>query len=394
MIAYLDCFAGASGDMILAALLDAGADVEFIANQISRISDGIEISTEETRRHGIRALQLVIRIEEAPKTRTLAEVTKLIEAAGLDPEIADPAVETFRRLAEAESRIHGSSPADAHFHELEAADTIVDAVGVAAAIRILGIERIYASPVATGSGMISAQHGALPLPAPAALELLKGAPVHSRGVSAELVTPTGAALLAQWATFGDMPEMVVHSIGYGAGSRDLKEIPNLMRVILGEPAEATPTPVDQVVVNANIDDMNPELYEHLMDRLFAAGADDVWIVPAIGKRGRPAQVLSVLSPLASQPAIREVLFTESSTIGLRTIRVQKWALPREWLEVRVAGEKIRVKVARFGDRLVNAAPEFQDCAEAARRSGRPLKEIYALAQSEALRQLNKGPGSD
>jgi hypothetical protein len=191
-----------------------------------------------------------------------------------------------------------------------------------------------------------------------------------------------------------MPEMVVHSIGYGAGSRDLKEIPNLMRVILGEPAEATPTPVDQVVVNANIDDMNPELYEHLMDRLFAAGADDVWIVPAIGKRGRPAQVLSVLSPLACQPAIREVLFTESSTIGLRTIRVQKWALPREWLEVRVAGEKIRVKVARFGDRLVNAAPEFQDCAEAARRSGRPLKEIYALAQSEALRQLNKGPGSD
>ena len=394
MIAYLDCFAGASGDMILGALVDAGADLGVVESQLSCLDVAFEITFSTVQRCGLRACRVDVR--DAPGgasvMRTYADALALLEGAALEPAVASRAASIFGRLARAEARVHGAAPGEVHFHELDGADTVVDVVGAAAAFAAMGVEEVVSSPVATGSGMIPSRHGPLPLPGPAVLELLGGAALYGRALEAELVTPTGAAILAEYASsFGQMPPMTVGAVGYGAGSREL-EIPNVLRVVVGKPGPPAPEGVEDVLVEATIDDMNPELYPFVLERLSAAGAVDGWVVPAIGKGGRPAQIVSVLAPPHAEEAVRATLVAETSTLGVRVSHVRRWMLPRRWVEVRVGGIPVRVKVAQAAGAAglegepVNVAPEYADCAEAARALRRPLKEVYreALTAAAAL----------
>ena len=391
MIAYLDCFSGASGDMILAALIDAGASIAGIEDQLSRLGLPFELTFTTVHRCGLRACKLDVASPEGTWSvmRTYADALRLLEGAGLDPEVAARAASIFGRLARAEAQVHGTTSEEVHFHELDGVDTLVDVVGSAAAFASLGADEVFASPVATGTGVVPSRHGPLPLPAPAVLEILGGGSIYGRSIEAELITPTGAAILAEYASsFGRMPAMTVASVGYGAGTREL-EIPNVLRVVLGEPtstaieASEAPEGVDELVIEATIDDMNAELYPFVLERLTEAGAVDGWVVPVIGKGGRPAQVIQVIAPPHAEAAIREVLVTETSTIGVRATSVRRWMLPRRWIEVQVMGLPVRVKVAMRNGSPVNVAPEYADCAEAARTLGVPLKEVYRAALTAA-----------
>jgi pyridinium-3,5-bisthiocarboxylic acid mononucleotide nickel chelatase len=388
VIAYFDCFAGASGDMILGALIDAGAEVSAIEKSLEAVGIALgQLTVSRVVRLGISGVHVEVGGSSKSAIRTLAEATRLFDGAKLDHQVGRVARGVFERLAAAEARVHGIAPEEVGLHEIDGADTIADVVGSAAALAQLGIDEVVCSPVTTGRGWVGSRHGPLPVPAPAALELLRGAPVAQTDIDAELVTPTGAAILAEIATsFGPMPLMKVASIGYGAGSQELA-IPNLLRVIIGERVEQERPAADAVVISATIDDMNPELYEFVIEKLYAVGADDVWIAPVIGKRGRPAAILNVLATPPLESRVGEVLVTETSTIGLRATSVRKQMLEREWVDVTVEGAPVRVKVARSDGKVANVAPEYADCAEAARKTGVPLKEIFRRATELAHRQL-------
>lgn len=389
MIAYLDCFSGASGDMILAALIDAGADLGAVETQLGALGVPFELTFTTVHRCGLRACKVDISAPDGTWTvmRTYADGLRLLEGADLDPEVAARATSILGRLARAEAHVHGVTPDDVHFHELDGVDTIVDVVGSAAAFASLGAGKVFASPVATGTGVVPTRHGPLPLPAPAVLELLGGASLHGRNIEAELITPTGAAVLAEYvSSFGRMPAMTVSSVGHGAGTREL-EIPNVLRIVLGEPLSGEATGpgegIEDLMVEATVDDMNPELYPYVLERLTAAGAIDAWLVPVIGKAGRPAQVIQVLAPPHAEEAVRDTLIAETSTIGVRASAVRRWMLPRRWVEVAIGGVPVRVKVALREGVAVNVAPEYADCAAAARTLGIPLKEVYRAALTEA-----------
>lgn len=399
MIAYLDCFSGASGDMILAALIDAGADLAMVESQLAALGIPFELTFTTVHRCGLRACKVDISAPDGTWTvmRTYADGLRLVEGADLDPTVALRAASILGRLARAEAKVHGVAVGDVHFHELDGVDTIVDVVGSAAAFASLGAGDVFSSPVATGTGVVPSRHGPLPLPAPAVLELLGGASLYGRTVEAELITPTGAAILAEYATsFGKMPAMTVASVGYGAGSREL-EIPNVIRVVLGEPSGDSAVDraegVGDLMVEATVDDMNPELYPYVLERLTAAGAIDAWVIPVIGKAGRPAQVIQVLAAPHAEDAVRDTLIAETSTIGVRVSGVRRWMLPRRWLEVLVGGVPVRVKVAFRDEVPVNVAPEYADCAAAARTLGLPLKQVYQAALSAAAGRLEGGLGT-
>jgi hypothetical protein len=385
MIGYLDCFSGASGDMVLAAALDAGADLGAVHKQVEAVVGPFDLRLETVYRSGIRASRLVVSPDRNVRVQTYAEACRLLSEAALTHGVAAGALIVLERLIDAEARVHGLERDAVHLHEAAGADTLIDAVGVAAALWTLKVEQLTCSPVVTGHGTVPSEHGILPVPAPAALELLKGAPVVMRDVAAELVTPTGAAIISAFAGgFGVMPPMTVRAVGYGAGERDFDGPPNLVRLILGDPLAGAPEPVAELLVEATIDDMSPELYEYVLERLFDAGASDAWLVPAVGKRGRPATVLTVLAAPEREAAVRAVIVAETSTIGVRATPVRKWMLTREWVTVEVEGHPIRVKIAREAGVVRNAAPEYQDCAAVARATGLPLKTVFqrALQQSQ------------
>jgi pyridinium-3,5-bisthiocarboxylic acid mononucleotide nickel chelatase len=390
-IAYFDCFAGIAGDMTIGALIDAGVPLEAITVPLGKLPiEPFEIEVTRVERLGIAANAVRVRSPETGLFRTYPSTRQILAEAELPPRAKQIAVDAYRRLAEAEAKVHGKDVVHVPFHELGSVDTIVDIVGAAIALDYLGVDTVYASAVATGMGMIRTDHGVYPIPGPAVIELLKNAPIYSRGIPTELVTPTGAAILAATVKeFGDIPPMRIRAVGYGAGTREL-EIPNVLRVLIGEPSEqdAAFGPVPAVVLETNIDDMNPELYEYVLERLFAAGAADAWTTPIVMKRGRPAVTLSVLCGSADESAIRDVLFRETTTLGLRRRPVEKWTLPREILTVEVAEGTVRVKIAKdAAGRVVGAAPEYADCAEVARMSGRALKDVYAEAQAAARSRL-------
>lgn len=384
-ILYFDCIAGISGDMALGALLDAGADLEPIrAGLLTLALEPFDLDVEAVDSGGIGATKVTVRSGAVSVIRTYANIRSLLELAELPLDAKGLAQRIFRRLAEAEAIVHRRELEQVTFHEVGAVDSIVDIVGTALAISSLGVERVFASAVPTGFGMVKTEHGALPIPAPAAVELLRGAPVYSRGVPVELVTPTGAAILAATVEgFGDLPRMRVERVGYGAGSARL-DFPNVIRVLIGEEdREATPeleTPAGaETVLETNVDDLSPELYGYVLERLFAAGAQDAWLTPIVMKKGRPAVTISALVSPQRQEAVRHVLFREAGTLGVRAVSVDKQALEREWLEVSTAHGVVRVKVGRLEGRVVTVAPEFEDCASLARETGRPLREIYEEA---------------
>ncbi|HSI93426.1 MAG TPA: nickel pincer cofactor biosynthesis protein LarC [Jiangellaceae bacterium] len=378
MIGWIDCSAGVSGDMLLAALADAGAPVPVMQAAVdATCPEPVRLRTESVIRGGLRATR--VHVEAPPSTthRTWADVRSLLEQARLAPEVRGLAVAAFARLADAEGTVHGTSPEAVHFHEVGALDAIADVVGVAAGLAALGLDTLHASPVAVGSGTVQTQHGLLPVPAPAVAELLRDVPTYGGGAGVELATPTGAALLCTAvAAFGDQPPMRVRRQAFGAGGRDLTDRPNVVRLLIGEPAGAATT---TVVLEANVDDLDPRLWPVVLTRLLDAGASDAWLVPILMKKGRPGHLLCVLAETDVADRLRTIMFTETTTIGVRETPVVKRALSRDEHRVSVDGEQVRVKTATLDGVVVNAQPEYEDVAAVAAATGRPVKQVMAAA---------------
>lgn len=397
---YLDAFAGISGDMMLGTLVDLGVPVELLRSVAEALSlSEVEIIASKTERKGIAAMKIHVRAPERGIVRTYAHIKSLISKSSLSPEVKKSSLKIFALLAEAESRIHSRSIEQVHFHELGSVDTLVDVAGSAAGLDYLGIDELLCSPLPMGTGMIKTAHGIYPIPAPAVVEILRDVPVYSSGIPTELVTPTGAAIIAAMSSdFCLLPPMRIHAVGYGAGDRDL-EIPNLLRGFLGELEGATRGRARErrLVLSTNIDDMNPELYPYVIEKLFESGAEDVWLYPIQMKKSRPAVTLKVLAPPASEEEVKGVMFSETKTLGVRVNEVYKEYLDREIIEVDTRFGRLRVKVARSKDQVANIAPEYEDCRRAAVKSGVPLKEVYAAAE-EAARALlaaeEGGPGEE
>ena len=385
-IAYFDCFSGVSGDMILGALVDAGLEMERLKVELARLPlSGYTLSAETVRRRGLRGTHVEVGVSEEGVERHLHEIEEIIEGSDLPDEVKARGMAIFRRLAEAEARVHGIPVERVHFHEVGAMDAIVDVVGAVVGLWLLGIEHVYASPVHVGRGTVECAHGTLPVPAPATQELLRGVPIYGRDVDAELVTPTGAAILTTLAErFGAAPPMRVEQVGYGAGSRDLP-LPNLLRVSIGETTEQVEGYEEDVVtvIETNIDDMNPQLYEHVMERLFDAGALDVFLTPIQMKRNRPGVQLSVLVTEERVADVLDILFAETTTIGVRTCPMRRWKLGRERIVVETRYGPVGVKVARRGGTVMNVAPEYRECQRVAEEQGIPLKEMYQAALEAA-----------
>ncbi len=386
---YLDAFAGISGDMMLGSLADLGVPLEAYRSAASKLGlSEVEINASRTERKSIGAVKIHVRAPERGVVRTYAHIKSLIEKSALSRGVKEKSQRIFALIAEAESRIHSRNIDQVHFHELGSADTLVDVAGTAAGLEHLGVEEVLCSPLPMGTGMVKTQHGVLPVPAPAVVEILKDVPVYSSGIPTELVTPTGAAIVAALAAdFCLLPPMRVQAVGYGAGDRDL-DIPNLLRAFLGEREGATRGRARErrLVFSTNIDDMNPELYPYVVEKLFEAGAEDVWLYPIQMKKARPAVTLSVLVPPLREEGIKEVMFAETKTLGMRIFEVDKEYLDREIIQVETPFGLLRVKLARQEGRPVNIAPEYEDCSKAAAASGIPLKDVYAAAE-EAARAL-------
>ena len=388
-ILYFDCIAGISGDMALGALIQAGADADAIRGHLAGLPvEPFEFLVDEVETHGIHAVKVTVRAERSGVVRTYANIRSMLDGADLPEGARAIAQRIFRRLAEAEAVVHHRDIEQVAFHEVGAVDSIVDIVGTALALDQLGVERVFASPVPTGMGMTKTEHGMMPIPAPAVVELLRGAPLFSRNTPFELVTPTGAAILASLVEgYGGLPTTRTGAIGYGAGT-PRQDFPNVLRVLIGDgdptgspssenPAEAGIS--DEVLLETNVDDLNPELYTHVLERLFEAGAQDAWLTPIVMKKGRPAVTISVLCASARAEALRQILFREAGTLGIRWTAVQKQALAREWLEVDTRHGRVRVKIGRLEGRPVTVAPEYEDCAEIARKAGVPARDVYEEA---------------
>jgi uncharacterized protein (TIGR00299 family) protein len=382
-IAYLDCVGGLAGDMLLAALVDAGAELETLRAVPTNLGiEGVDISVDRVERQGIGALHLRIDAAEDHSHRDYRELRGLVDAGDLPERARTRALETFRRLAEVEGAIHGVSPDDVHFHELGSLDALVDVCGVFVLLEELGVERVASSPLPFARGFVSAAHGILPLPAPATLGLLEGAPLVGVETEAELVTPTGAAIVAtvveEW---GSLPPLTLERVGYGAGTRELADRPNVVRVILGDEAGR---PTGRVVLlETNLDDFPPELVPDAIERCFEAGALDVWTVPVQMKKGRPGFVLSVLARPELEGAVSRVLLEETSALGVRVSRLDRYELEREERHVDIEGGSVRVKVGLLDGRVVNLAPEHNDCAALASSTGRSVKSVWAEAFARA-----------
>lgn len=382
-LAYLDCVGGLAGDMLLAALLDAGADVERLRAVPAALGiGGVEIAIERVERQGIGALHLRIEAPHDHEHRDYREIRRIVGGADLPEGVRTRSLEAFARLAEAEGRIHGVPPDDVHFHELGSLDTLVDVCGAFVLLDALGVERVACSPLPFARGFVKAAHGVLPLPAPATLALLEGAQLAGVDTEAELVTPTGAVIAAtvveEW---GGLPPLTLERVGYGAGTKDFPDRPNIVRVVLGT---AAGRPAGRVVLlETNLDDFPAELVPDAAERCFAAGALDVWTVPAQMKKGRPGLVLSALARPDAEAAVARVLLEETSALGVRVSRLDRYELEREERTVEVEGGAVRVKVGLLDGRLVNVAPEHDDCAAVAAATGRAVKSVWAEALARA-----------
>lgn len=384
-VLYFDCFSGASGDMILGALLDAGApedDVRAALDALDIADFGVRF--EETRRAGVRALHALVETDDAGTERRLRDVADLIAHARLNSSVKERALSCFSVLAEAEGRVHGVESEDVLFHEVGALDALVDVVGACAALEHFLPARVVTSPIATGTGTVESAHGRLPLPAPAVVEILRAraATLYERGTE-ELVTPTGAALLVTFTdSFGPFPRMTVDAVGHGAGSRDA-DVPNVVRVLIGESAEAETKPSDAFLIETNLDDLAPEVVPHVIEALLDAGAQDAWITPVIMKKGRPAFTLSVLADPERRADLIDIVYRETGTLGMRVAPIDKLALDRKWLSVEVEGHTVRVKLGMKDGEITSMAPEHEDARRVARATGLPLKEVYARALEAA-----------
>ena len=393
-ILYYDCFAGISGDMNLGAMVDLGVPLECLRAKLGRLTlHGYHLAARQEKRCGLRGTKLDV-VQEHPAQaqphRRLADIESIIGSSSLSDQVKDRSLRIFRALATAEAQVHGSDVQDVHFHEVGGLDTIVDIVGAAICREFLDVERVYCSPVELGGGIVRSAHGPLPVPAPATLELLRCTPVRYGLVACEMTTPTGAAILA--GTVDEFTERMVCrplKIGCGLGSREL-EIPNMLRVVLGEkPAAAQERgweTEEAVLLACNIDDMNPELYDFVMELLFAAGAQDVFLTPVIMKKSRPAVVLNVLCHPSDQEGIAEIIFRQTSTIGVRIQPLTKAVLRRDTVTVATTFGEVAIKRVYLGERLLRSKPEYEDCKRLAKAHGVPIVEIYREAKAAGAGQ--------
>lgn len=411
MIAYFDCSSGISGDMILGALVDAGLSPQKLEKSLSCLPvKGYMLSVKKVKRAGFKATKVDVRVHGSRPTdfgelsravhgsRKWKDIEKIVKDSSLPKDIRQKGLFIFKRLFEAEAKVHGKRFDKVHLHELGAIDCIIDIFGTLIGIDILGIKKIYSSPVNLGGGTIVTEHGTLPVPAPATAELLRGIPVYSSDVSFELTTPTGATLISSLAdSFGSMSEMQISKVGIGAGNKDFKEQPNVLRVFIGQKTQNTKhrtqiTPLcpplnlrgDErgvTVIETNIDDMNPQIYEYVIDRLFKAGAVDVFLTQVIMKKGRPGIKLTVLCEEDRKEKLIKTILKETTTIGLRFYEAERRTLHRTIEPVDTKFGKIRVKVARLGNKILKVTPEYEDCKKIAKKFNIPLVEIIRKVES-------------
>lgn len=416
-VMYIECFSGVAGDMLLGALVDAGVPVGALQTALGSLAVNHVLSESRVVRSGVAAtkLDVVPTHGEVPGAdhvhdhgaghdhghphghgdephRSLGQILHLIGLSALSTAGKARAGALFRRLGEAEAAIHNVPIETIHFHEVGAVDSIIDIAGVVFAMDWLGIDDIVASPLNVGGGTVPIAHGTFPVPAPATALLLKGVPIFSAGPQVELTTPTGALLVSDYAReYGPAPAMTIDRIGYGAGTRDFSSVPNVVRVLIGErtPATAARSTESVIQIECEIDDMNPQWFQPAMDTLFAAGALDVFLTPVVMKKGRPGTLVTVLAPEGLRQAVVDILFRDTTTIGVRVQSVARETLERRWVEVSTSGGPVRIKVAERGGVVLNAAPEFDDCLRIAEATGRPLKDVQAEALAAWLDIRNR-----
>jgi len=388
-LAYFDCFSGISGDMTLGALVDAGCAVEQLRAQLRGLQvPGWELTAEKVWKNGMAATYVKVVTEDQSKHRSLSAILEILEKSQLGSGVRERAGAIFRKLGEAEARVHDAPLEKMHFHEVGAVDAIVDIVGACVGFQALGIEKFACSPLNVGGGTAKMAHGVLPVPAPATANLLQGKPTYSNGVQKELVTPTGAAIVATLCdSFGPQPAMSVSAIGYGAGMADLEGQPNVVRIMVGEAAEKSVAGFDEeiAVVEANLDDMNPQIYGYFLEKALEAGALDVYTTPVQMKKNRPGALLTVLCRPQDTNPLMTLIFAETTTFGVRTYRAQRRVLPREWVNVGTEFGEVRIKVSRVNGRILHVAPEFEDCRKLAVEKNVPLQRVIA----EAMRKYEK-----
>jgi pyridinium-3,5-bisthiocarboxylic acid mononucleotide nickel chelatase len=386
-VAWFHCFCGISGDMALGALIDAGADVDEVRAHCQRLPVGRwELETEPVLRGGIAATRAVVHVLESSVVRTYGHISAMVEEARLPDRVRDRALATFEILARVEGRLHRRPAEQVHFHEVGALDAIIDVVGVCAALEMLGVDELQASPVAQGIGMVRSAHGALPNPPPAVVELLRlaGAPTYGLDIPFELTTPTGAALLSGLATgFGPLPPVNVTASGFGAGERELDQRPNLTQVVIGQRVADLPAGQPVVLLEANVDDVTGETLAHTIAVLLEAGAHDAWVTPIVMKKGRPAHTVSALVDPAAVAAVAAAMVKETGTLGVRGATLERWPQPRALEQVEVAGFPLQVKITAGRVKV-----EHDDAARVARRTGLPLREVVARAESAARDRID------
>ncbi len=389
-LAYFDCFSGISGDMTLGALLDAGCDLAQLRAELRGLQvPGLDLSAEKIWKNGMAATCVHVKTEDQQRHRPLSAILQILRDSNLASPVRDRASAIFQKLGEAEARVHDLPIEKIHFHEVGAVDAMVDIVGACIGFHALAIEKFACSPLNVGGGTVKMAHGVLPVPAPATANLLQGKPTYSNGVQRELVTPTGAAIVATLCdSFGPQPPMRVSAIGYGAGVAELEGQPNVLRIMIGETAGKVVPGYDQeiTVIEANLDDMNPQIYGYFQEKALAAGALDVFTTPVQMKKNRPGTLLTVLSQSADTQALMSLIFAETTTFGVRSYSAQRRVLPRESVKVNTSFGEVRIKLSRVNGRILHASPEYDDCRKLAEEKNVPLQRVI----NEALRSYESG----
>ena len=388
MLAYFDCFCGISGDMTLGAFIDIGVPLSWLKDSLEKLPlKNFDISVESIFRSGIKAQRVNVLTKDNLTSRHYSEIKALVQNSHLSRKVKQKSLEIFEKLATAESEIHGQPKERVHFHETGGIDAIVDIAGTALCLEYLGIKKVIASKIPLGTGFVSCQHGTLPVPAPATISILKGVPVYGAEIPHELVTPTGAAIITSLAdSFENIPDMIVKKTGYGAGKRDLKTIPNLLRIIIGTPANhMSDYQQDRIsIVETCIDDMNPEFFGFLMERLFEEGAIDVYLIPVFMKKNRPGTMVQVLCMKNRKKSIINRILSETTSLGVRYYDVQRSKLVRENITIKTTYGDVQVKRVTDPNGSVQLAPEYEVCKKIAIEKGIPLKIVYGTISKEAV----------
>ena len=396
-VVYFDCFSGISGDMVLGALVDTGIAPEYIKTELSKIRLDEEFSLDfhKTEKHGISGTQAKVKIREQTQesnphkhshilSRHLSDIRNLIDTSELESTVRAKSKSIFDRLAEAEAKVHNTEKEKVHLHEVSGIDSIVDIVGAVIGLHKLGVEKIYASPLSLGHGFVECSHGMMPVPVPGTMELLHDVPIRQTDIPQELVTPTGAAIITTLADrFGVMPNMRLFNVGYGAGSRDLRMQPNLLRICIGEISTLPETNDSIEIIETNVDDMSPEVSGYVMEQLFDSGALDVFFAPLLMKKGRPAIQISVISSAENRQKLIRILLTETTTFGVRYYAADRVILKREIVEIATQWGPIRAKRGFLNGLSIKTVPEYEDCKKIAERTSVPLQTVF----QEALRNI-------